>query len=97
MLLASRSMAQSSISGVVTDEAGAPIAGASIVLKGENIDWKGRADEYGIFKLAALHKGRYEVSTSHIGYSNFYELVILKSEPIAMKIVLLSKSSELLH
>jgi iron complex outermembrane recepter protein len=95
MLLASRSMAQSSVSGVVTDEVGAPIAGASIALRGESIDWKGRADDRGIFKLASLPKGRYEMSTSHIGYSNFHEIVILKSEPIAMKVVLLSKSSKL--
>jgi iron complex outermembrane receptor protein len=88
-------MAQSSISGAVTDEGGAPIAGASIALKGQNINWKGRADERGIFKLAALSQGRYEMSTSHIGYSNFHEVVILKSEPIAIKVVLLSKSSEL--
>ncbi|MFC0318229.1 MULTISPECIES: TonB-dependent siderophore receptor [Olivibacter] len=95
LLLASRGLAQSSIDGLVTDETGRSIAGASVSLKGKNMDRTGRTDENGHFTLTALQEGAYEINASHIGYGNFHEAVVLGKKPIAVKIVLISKSSEL--
>ncbi|HWV70098.1 MAG TPA: TonB-dependent receptor [Pseudosphingobacterium sp.] len=96
LLWAFQSLAQSSIEGVVTDEVGEPIAGASVALKGKNIGRRtARTDESGTFNITGLQTGTYEINASYIGYGSFHAFVVLKNKPVIQKIVLISKSSEL--
>lgn len=67
-LLASLSLAQSRISGSISDEKGNPIKGASIYL--DNTIDGGSSDSAGVFSFTTEEKGLQTIVASGVGYSN---------------------------
>jgi TonB-dependent starch-binding outer membrane protein SusC len=64
------------ISGVVVNEEGRPLAGATVEAIGLNI--KVQSDENGAFFLKGLSGGRYEVEVSFVGFVKNHITVIVK-------------------
>jgi iron complex outermembrane receptor protein len=79
VLASFRAMAQFSISGSVTDQAGAQsLAGASIVL--DNTFKATTSDYAGRYRLSGLSAGSYLVKVSYIGYETFEQTVDLQND-----------------
>ncbi len=71
-----------SVSGTVTDSAGAPIAGAAVTLKGPAV-YKATTDEKGAFSLPHVVAGLYEIAVTKPGYNAAVEgnLAVFIGEP----------------
>ncbi|MBS1827452.1 MAG: carboxypeptidase regulatory-like domain-containing protein [Acidobacteria bacterium] len=70
-----------SISGVVSDASGAPVAGAAIVAQQTttNVITRSVTNDRGVFLFASLPQGRYRVSAEKEGFQKFsYEDIVLQ-------------------
>jgi hypothetical protein len=56
------------VSGVVRDEAGAPVREALVVIDPDSLSLRARTDTAGRFRIAAVPGGRYEVRVVRIGF-----------------------------
>lgn len=84
--------AQISLTGIVADENGAPLAGANVWVLDTRIG--AVTDERGRFRLANLDPGIYTLQASYIGYENAQQLVeVLKSgQPEEVRFALVSRA-----
>jgi iron complex outermembrane receptor protein len=73
--LSGRAFCQASVSGRVTDEFGAPMSGADVVL--ENTYQGAVTDANGYFVIKNIKFGTYILKTSHVGYTSKSEIINL--------------------
>ena len=75
------------ISGVVSDTAGNPLAGANVVIMGSNL---GAASNFkGSFNIDGLKQGKYSLKISSIGYSTLYvPNIAITNKSISIKVIL---------
>jgi iron complex outermembrane receptor protein len=75
---ADRGLCQSTIGGRVTDEYGAPVAGADVVL--ENTYQGGVTDANGFYSIKNTKTGTYILTVSHVGYNSKSEIINVSSD-----------------
>ncbi len=80
--------AQSTVSGEVKDEAGAPLIGANVLLKGTN---KGAlTDVNGKFAIGNVVQGKYTIVVSFIGYKTISQEIEVNSSAVTVNITSVS-------
>ncbi len=72
------------ISGLVKNEEGAPLEGATVEVRGLNIRQK--TDQMGSFFLKGLALGINEIEASVVGSDKYHEVVVVKADPIRLTI-----------
>ncbi|RDK85230.1 TonB-dependent receptor [Marinirhabdus gelatinilytica] len=76
--------AQSSISGIITDETGAPISGVNVILEQTN---KGAITDFdGMYTITNVDDGTYVLSASYIGYTNVKETVTVAGADVTANV-----------
>lgn len=90
LLVTLAAQAQVTVSGTITDAAGAPLAGASVVLKNT---FKGtQTDAQGAFRLTEVQPGDYTVVVSYVGYSTAQRPLIVSQVAPTIDIALQESS-----
>ncbi|GGH64974.1 TonB-linked SusC/RagA family outer membrane protein [Filimonas zeae] len=85
-LLMEAAAEEQEISGVVTDGTGAPLAGASVQLKGKNIG--AVTNDKGAFELKKVPAGSYTLEFALIGYAAFEQKVVVGKSPLVVNVTL---------
>ncbi len=81
------------VSGVITDEKGAPVFGASVVLKPGNRGTSTNND--GRFVFSAVEPGEYTLEVSYIGYeTKTQKVTVSSSSPLTVNIQLGSQRQQ---
>lgn len=81
------------ISGVVLNDAGKPLAGASVGLQGFNRSFE--ADDNGKFFFGNLPAGKYQLEVSYIGYEKYSKSILLTDRPVELTISMIRVSGKL--
>ncbi|MBL7776802.1 MAG: carboxypeptidase-like regulatory domain-containing protein [Chitinophagales bacterium] len=86
-----------SLTGLVTDEAGEPVAFASVVLRKNNEVIKGGTTDFdGRYSIAQVPDGVYELRVSFVGYKNIERKVVLKNDQLLeQNVTLIPSQNEL--
>ncbi len=75
-------IAQSTISGTVTDELGVPLSGVNVIIEQTN---KGAITDFdGNFTISNVEDGSYIASASYIGYTNVKESVAVSGSDVTL-------------
>lgn len=80
------------ISGKVTDAAGAPLVGATVSLSGIKIATS--TNELGEFVLNNVPEGTYTLSVTYVGFEAYSETVVVSNSPISKNITLTQSIAE---
>jgi len=81
------------IEGVVKNETGAPLAGATIEIK--KLNKKAVANEKGEFVLTGIPDGKYQVDITFIGYEKYQTAVVVEHNKVKLAISLKHTTSSL--
>ena len=93
ILTSSTLIAQSTISGTVTDQNGELIPGVNIILKGTT---KGATTDFdGNYEIKNVENGTYTLIASYIGFDNFTKEVIINSTKVTLNIVIKENAQSL--
>lgn len=95
VLFAIAVQAQVTLTGSVMTETGAQIKGATVTVKGKNISQAAMTDDQGIFNIAVIPEGVFQLIVSCIGYEEHQEKLIINEKTPGLKITLLTRLKDL--
>ena len=84
MISVSTLIAQSTISGNITDTAGVPIAGVNVIIEGTT---QGAVSDFdGNYTITNVENGTYNLNATYLGFSKFTQSVTINSEDVTINI-----------
>lgn len=86
-------IAQTKISGMVSDEKGEPIPGANIVIQ-DSYDGTSSAIN-GTFEFTTAEKGQHTIQITFVGYKTYSKLVELNGDPVSFAVTLKEEINQL--
>ncbi|MCB0382183.1 MAG: TonB-dependent receptor [Psychroserpens sp.] len=93
MVSVSTVLAQSNISGNITDSAGIPLAGVNVIVEGTT---QGAVSDFdGNYTITNVENGTYTLNATYLGFSKFTQSVTINNEDIIINILMTEDAESL--